>query len=195
MLQFSLYLLAAAVAFFIVAVGAAFWIARQRRIIQEYEAESREAAQEDHVAGPAETTGTRSRKVPFLSLVTRKPLLTDNEREFFPQLLQALPQYHVFTQVAFSALIQPVKTLPPDESLRVFRKFSQKRADFVVCTRDTLQVVAVIELDDSTHNEERDRWRDGLLRAGGYDVYRFQSTAKPSLEQMAALFKKKGLAA
>ena len=81
-------------------------------------------------------------------VVSAKPLLSNNEIEFFYRLNRALPDYHVFPQVALGAILQA------DEfSSRGY--FSQKIADFVICEPNTMKVMAVIELDDRTHKVEK----------------------------------------
>ncbi len=66
--------------------------------------------------------------------------------------------------------------------------FSQKIADFVVCEPQTMKVLAVVELDDRTHNAERDAKRDTMLLSAGYRTLRFPSKRKPSEAEIAAFF-------
>ena len=40
-----------------------------------------------------------------------KPILTEHEKGFFPCLLEALPQYHVFPQVSLDAVMPPAAGL------------------------------------------------------------------------------------
>jgi hypothetical protein len=42
---------------------------------------------------------------PWLTRLRRKPLLTANESEFFHRLQRALPGFHVFPQVSFTAFL------------------------------------------------------------------------------------------
>ncbi len=96
----------------------------------------------------------------------RRPL-TEYEEKMFFRLRETFPQHIVLAQVAFSAL--------PDTKQRSTRAtFSQKVTDFVLCDRG-LNVVAVIELDDSSHKnrEEQDAKREELLTAAGYRVIRY----------------------
>lgn len=93
--------------------------------------------------------------------------LTDYEEKMFFRLRETFPQHIVLAQVAFSALL--------DTRQRSTRAtFSQKVTDFVLCDRG-LNVVAVIELDDSSHRnrEEQDAKREELLTAAGYRVIRY----------------------
>lgn len=56
------------------------------------------------IAAPAVSLFLRRRK-PWLSRLRRKPLLTANEAEVFHRLQRALPGFHVFPQVSFSAFV------------------------------------------------------------------------------------------
>lgn len=110
----------------------------------------------------------------------KKNLLTENEKEFFGRLVQAFPDYHVFSQVAFGALLQPTVDYGGRDYYRIRGTFSQKIADFVVCDQ-SLFVLAIIELDDRTHNAEKDAKRDAMLNQAGYKVVRWQSKNKPDV--------------
>jgi very-short-patch-repair endonuclease len=45
-------------------------------------------------------------------------------------------------------------------------------------------VIAVIELDDRSHDAKRDAKRDQILKSCGYRVLRFQSKKRPEPEQI-----------
>jgi hypothetical protein len=117
--------------------------------------------------------------------IVAKNILTANEREFFYRLKRALPDYHIFPQVAFGAILDT----PYDTGRRYYRgRFSQKIADYVVCERLTMNIIAIVELDDRTHNLAKDRKRDAMLNNAGYRVVRFQSKSKPSESAIANYF-------
>lgn len=84
----------------------------------------------------------------------------------YPRLLKALPDIVILAQVCFSALLTARKT-------GTRNRFDRKIADFVVCDK-ALQVLAVIELDDSSHRgkEGKDAARDKLLQDAGHRVTR-----------------------
>lgn len=128
-----------------------------------------------------------SRK-PFLSRIRPKALLTPNETEFFHRLQRSLPAYRVFPQVSFAALLTDDGQLSRQARWTLRARFDRKIADYVVCEAGSLKVVALVELDDSTHNGDSDRRRDAITRAAGYRTFRFQSKAKPSERDIAALF-------
>jgi very-short-patch-repair endonuclease len=113
-------------------------------------------------------------------VVRAKRILTDNETEFYYRLQRALPHYHVLTQVSFAAFLT---------SAQAHRGFySQKIADFVVCEPQTMKVLAIVELDDRTHNAAKDAKRDKMLSSAGYRTIRFHSKRKPSETEITVLF-------
>jgi hypothetical protein len=85
--------------------------------------------------------------------VASKGLLTNRERAFYQTLHALYPEYRVFVQVALSQLIDVAEDHPERYSIRA--RFCQLVADFVLCRPD-LSVIAVIELDDRSH-ERRSR--------------------------------------
>ena len=139
------------------------------------------------LAAPAVFLLFRSRK-PWMSRLRCKPLLTANEAEFFRRLQRALPAFHVFPQVSFAAFMTDDGQLSKNAKWAVRAKFDRKIADFVICERGTLKIVAVIELDDRMHDAKADRQRDAITKAAGYQTIRYQSRQKPSEAEIAALF-------
>ena len=97
-----------------------------------------------------------------------KPLLTAREQGMFALLIDALPEYAILAQISFGALLQ-AKT-------RAGRnRFDRKIADFAICNKKTAEVLALIELDDSSHRgkEAQDAARDDMLTGAGYTVLRY----------------------
>jgi hypothetical protein len=139
------------------------------------------------LAAPVVFLFLRGRK-PWLARLRRKPLLTPNEVEFLYRLQRALPRFHVFPQVSFAAFLTDDGQLSRNAQWAVRAKFDRKIADFVVCERGTFRIVAVVELDDRTHDARADRQRDAITRAAGYQTIRYQSRQKPSESEIAALF-------
>lgn len=118
------------------------------------------------------------------NLYKSKPLMTDNEKEFYGRLVEALPDHHIFSQVALGALLQPNVKGNNRKYYSVRGTFAQKIADYVVCDKD-MKVLAVVELDDKTHNNEKDGKRDSMLEQAGYKVVRWHSKKKPTTQQIA----------
>lgn len=101
-----------------------------------------------------------------------KPITTANEQAMFWRLVTAFPppEYLVFAQVSFGALLKA-------KGGASRYSFSQKIADFVV-TNKGFKVLAIIELDDSSHRgrEKQDASRDAMLTQAGYQVLRYSNT-------------------
>ena len=111
-----------------------------------------------------------------------RAVLTPNEQEFFGRLKRALPDYDVLAQVGMGALLTTTvaENHPAFWDLR--SQFSQKIADFVVMRGRS--VIAVIELDDRTHDKEKDARRDAMLASAGLRTLRFESRAKPDAAEI-----------
>ena len=105
------------------------------------------------------------------------PIMTENEIEFFMRLTKACPKVYIFPQVGLSALIKP--TGQKGETYKARNQISQKRVDYVLYTHDWA-IICVIELDDKTHDSERDQKRDQMLASAGIKTIRWDSRRKPS---------------
>lgn len=117
-----------------------------------------------------------------------KAFLTANELEFLHRLEQAVPELRFHAQVAMGALLDPVVTRKQDWRMHLSarRQFSQKIVDYLAQHRESGKVVAIIELDDRTHDTDKDRKRDAMLGQGGYRIIRWQSTRKPDAAAIRA---------
>jgi len=117
----------------------------------------------------------------------RKPLLTPNELEFLGRLEVAAPEFGFFPQVAIGALLDPA--VPRSDAKAYYRlrgMFSQKIVDFVAQRRSDGAIVAIIELDDRTHDSNKDVKRDEMLQDAGYRIVRWQSKTKPDTHVIRA---------
>jgi Na+-transporting methylmalonyl-CoA/oxaloacetate decarboxylase gamma subunit len=110
---------------------------------------------------------------------TRKQFLTANEARVLPMLEAALPQHRIMAQVAMSALLQADE---PDrkQAKGTRNRFAQKVVDFVIVSRDTAEVLALVELDDRTHNVAKDQRRDAMTAAAGYRTIRIPGRPHPT---------------
>jgi hypothetical protein len=115
--------------------------------------------------------------------VSAKPFLTGNEREFLGRLERALPEARIHAQVAMGALLQPSVRGGGREAnrhrLSVRARFDRKIVDYVVEDRRSGRILALVELDDRTHDRRRDKARDAMTARAGYRTVRFESRAKP----------------
>lgn len=119
-------------------------------------------------------SGPRSRGAKFYS---KQTLMSDPEQELFRRLVKALPDHFVFAQVAFS---QFLFTDGGDrkEKFGTMATMKQKVADFVICTH-RFNMVAVIELDDASHDAAKDARRDEVLREAGLKPVRWHVSKMP----------------
>jgi Protein of unknown function (DUF2726) len=130
------------------------------------------------------------RRKSWLAHVRSKPILTDNELEFFHRLTRALPRYYIFPQVSLGAIMDANPDLPAKQRWIIRSHFDRKIADFIICEPRTLRVIAIIELDDRTHDTKRDRERDAITEAAGIRTLRYSSREKPSVAEIARTFKR-----
>ena len=111
-----------------------------------------------------------------------KILLTSNELDFLGRLETAAPELRFHAQVSMGALLDPAVSRKDAKAFfRLRGMFSQKIVDFVAQNRKDGSVVAIIELDDRTHNDEKDSKRDAMLASAGYRIVRWHSKAKPEI--------------
>ncbi|HHF2964717.1 TPA: DUF2726 domain-containing protein [Vibrio alginolyticus] len=98
-------------------------------------------------------------------------LSSKSEREFYEVLRNLLPsECIIHCQVSMMALVQPVNF--KDNS-----KTWAKRVDFVITDKNT-KVIAVIELDDSSHRQKKRQERDLYVNeafAGHHKLLRFEA--------------------
>ena len=136
------------------------------------------------VALAAKLLRKRSRVISIHWPVTACRVLSAPEQVLYRRLLSACPGLVVLSQVALSQLID-VQRVKGRQA--VFNRISRLVADFVLCTPDFV-TVAVIELDDRSHENEKradaDRRKTTALAAAGIPLHRFNMKALPSVEQI-----------
>jgi hypothetical protein len=119
--------------------------------------------------------------------VLRGPLFTPAERSFYGVLVQAASsQYLVFGKVRISDILLPERTLSKSVWHTAFNKISKKHFDFVLCDKDTLSVLAAIELDDSSHtlpeSIARDSFVESACSSAGLPLVRFDARANYQIQ-------------
>lgn len=110
-----------------------------------------------------------------------KPFLTPRETAMLGAIERVLPAHRVHAQVAMGALLQvptrPGRAVTPADR----NSFSQKIVDFVIQERATGRIVALIEVDDRSHEAWRDQARDAMTARAGYRTIRIAGSARPTL--------------
>ncbi len=115
-------------------------------------------------------------------------LFTAAERSFLGVIDQAISdKYRVFGKVRVADIITPAKGMSRKNWQIAFNKIAAKHFDYVLCSKDKLEVIAVIELDDKSHNSKKAIKRDSLLEtacnSAELELIRFQ--AKSSYQVQA----------
>jgi len=108
--------------------------------------------------------------------IKSKRILTMNEQPTFFRLREALPEHIILAQVSFSAFMTA-------QGYATRNLFNRKVADFVVLDKQ-FNIVAIVELDDSSHKgkEDKDADRDRLIIEAGHRIIRYQRT--PDMDQV-----------
>ncbi len=127
------------------------------------------------------------KKWPF-RLAREGRLMSEAEWFVYGRLKQSLDKCHVFCQVSMGQLLE---VLPDDRKVKEGgpnwrAKVDRKALDFVVCLPEG-KVVAVVELDDSSHGKpERkraDEDKDRALESAGVRVVRWTMKTLPKNDQ------------
>ncbi|MFD0463545.1 DUF2726 domain-containing protein [Microvirga aerilata] len=63
-----------------------------------------------------------------------------------------------------------------------FRRISNTRVDWAIV--QDLEVLAIVELDDRSHDARKDAQQDRILKSCGYRVVRFSSSRRPDPRQI-----------
>jgi very-short-patch-repair endonuclease len=106
----------------------------------------------------------------------KKDLMSKGELNFFNQFQERIADkdYVLLAKVRIADLIGVSRKI--NDWKGYFWKISQKHVDFVLCKKDSLEVVAIIDLDDSSHEredrQERDELVNDVLKRCGYKIIR-----------------------
>jgi len=113
--------------------------------------------------------------------------LSEPEQVLYWRLREACPEHQVLAQVALSQMLRAKRGANRQAT---FNRFSQLVADFVVCTK-AFEVVAVIELDDRSHDSAAraaaDKRKNEVLAAAGYRLIRVSVSKMPSVTELRSL--------
>jgi len=91
-------------------------------------------------------------------------LLTPAELSFYHVLKIAVSeQYDIFAKVRLADLIAVNKGMVRAEWGKAFNKIKSKHIDFVLCDKNTSEILCVIELDDRSHSQVKRQQRDEFV--------------------------------
>ena len=110
--------------------------------------------------------------------VIRKNLFSPAERSFFGILKQSLSEhYEIFGKVRIADVLLLKKDLDGISWRISLSKITSKHFDYVLCDKRTLQILAVIELDDKSHHQlktiERDIFVQNICKNSRLPLIRF----------------------
>lgn len=111
----------------------------------------------------------------------KKLLLTKNEWNFYKGILEICSEknLHIIAKVRLADLVEIEKGLDKKQWQKYFNKIKNKHIDFVLCNPENLKVIALVELDDKSHNRndriERDNFISKLCVKVGYKLIRVNS--------------------
>lgn len=116
----------------------------------------------------------RGSATPRLKFLCRHPLSAP-EQNLYWALLRALPDLVVLPQVAWSRFIYG----KGKDRRAIHNKVGQKVCDYLICDK-SFAPIAVVELDDKSHDRESDRIRDRLLEDAGIPTIRWNVSRMPT---------------
>ncbi len=115
-----------------------------------------------------------------------KKALTQPEQILYFRLIEALPGHIILAQVQLSRFLGVKKG---NNYQSWTNRINRMSADFVVCNKDS-SVVAVIELDDSTHQrgdrQVADEKKNKALAAAKIKIIRWQTKSLPDVATIKA---------
>lgn len=97
-----------------------------------------------------------------LPYAKKKYLLTEAELKFFHVLQQAVgDQYYICPQIHLPSIV--FTSAKGRQFYSAFSRIKQKSVDFVICDKQYLSPLCVIELNDSSHSRSRRQQRDTFV--------------------------------
>lgn len=125
--------------------------------------------------------GAPPEPVPAQAEPVSRQFLTEREAAMLVAIEQILPGHRIHAQVSMGALLRALRPDGRKVSAADRNSFSQKIVDFVVQDRSSGSVIALIEVDDSSHVARRDRQRDAMTQRAGYTTIRIPARARAAL--------------
>lgn len=96
------------------------------------------------------------------SFYRRKYLFTKNEFYFYKQL-QKISKEKNLIPLAKVRLADFVEVNNKSDYMKYFAKIRSKHIDFLLLDKETLKIVVAIELDDNSHSNEKDEFKNKLF--------------------------------
>ena len=115
----------------------------------------------------------------------RADLLTAGELAFFKVLYPIVsPHWHIFTKVRMEDIINVKSGLERKEAYGFRSRIKSRHIDFVLCDKESLEILMCIELDDRSHQsakaQESDAFKNKALEAAGVSLIRIPARSNYS---------------
>jgi very-short-patch-repair endonuclease len=119
----------------------------------------------------------------------KEMLLSPAERSFLGVLEQALgSNYRIFAQVRLADLIAVRSGTAKSIRAKSQNRINMKHTDFVLCNKETLEIICAVELDDASHQKESRKVRDVFLeeacRAADLPLARFPAKNSYAIQEV-----------
>jgi len=121
------------------------------------------------------------------SIFKQKRPLSPPEQALYWKLKKSLPNHEILPQVSFSRFIY-ANGGSKKNNFSKFNTARQKTIDFLICDK-SFQIIVAIELDDKSHNKEKDKKRDEILKEANISIIRFNVKNMPSEEEIIKIIK------
>jgi very-short-patch-repair endonuclease len=118
-------------------------------------------------------------------------LLSKAEGLFYESLYTVIGhQYCIYPKVRLADLVDVKSNLERSTQFGARNRINQKHVDFVLCSSGDYRIVAVVELDDSSHQRldrvNRDNFIDETLHSVGIPILHVRAARQYSPEELAA---------
>lgn len=173
---------------FLVALLLIKLFASNKAIKSEYKAAERDSSSTKLRVEPSATLpestkhnkvhqGIHYQSIPFI--------LTQSEQNLYRTLQKGLSnKFLILMKVRVADVLQPERGMDKSAWQSAFNRIKAKHFDFVLCSQNNYEIIAAIELDDSSHQRADRKKRDNFLNAAcesaNFPLIRFQ--AKQSYE-------------
>ena len=103
----------------------------------------------------------------------KKYILTAHEYYFYKDLTKIAEKYNliIWTKVRVADIVE-VDTQQTNEYMKYFGKIKAKHIDFILANKESLHIVALLELDDNSHTPEKDEFKNMLCQVVQYPLIR-----------------------
>ena len=103
---------------------------------------------------------------PVCSYQHKQYILSKAEQAFHKALAQGLgDQFMILMKVRVSDVLQPSQGSNKSTWQSAFNRIIAKHFDFLLCSLNSYEIIAAIELDDRSHNRENRKKRDKFLNS------------------------------